>query len=134
SDALLLAEEFWEHRHKMQARLTGLDDSVRQARSTHGTVILMDAADATSSGASGDSNAILAELIRGGYRGSALVPIVDAAAVGDAVRAGIGGTVRANVGGSLDAKRFRPHEIEATVRMLSDGRFRSESFGQTWFA
>jgi microcystin degradation protein MlrC len=96
--------------------------------------VLMDAADATSSGASGDSNAILGALLRGGYRGSALVPVVDAAAVGDAVKAGVGATVRTRVGGSLDTKRFRPQDIQATVRMLSEGRFRSESFGQTWFA
>jgi microcystin degradation protein MlrC len=133
-EALRLAEEFWEQRRKMQARLTGLEESVRLAKSTQGTVVLMDAADATSSGASGDSNAILVELIRGGYRGSALVPIVDAATVQDAVRAGIGGTVQTKIGGSLDTKRFRPQSIRAAVRMLSDGRFRSESFGQTWFA
>lgn len=133
-EALRLAEGFWEHRHKMQARLTSLEESVRLAHATQGTVILMDAADATSSGASGDSNAILVELMRSGYRGSALVPIVDAAAVADAVRAGIGATVRTRVGGALDSKRFRPQEIQATVRMLSDGRFRSESFGQTWVA
>src|SRR5262249_37655878 len=63
--ALRLAGEFWEHRHKMQARLTGLEESVQLVRSTRGTVVMMDAADATSSGASGDSNAILVELIRG---------------------------------------------------------------------
>ena len=133
-EAVRLAEEFWEHRQKMQAHLTGLEESVRLAKSTRGTVVMMDAADATSSGASGDSNAILAELIRGDYRGSALVPIVDEAAVREAVHAGIGGTIETTVGGSLDTKRFRPHPIRATVRMLSDGRFRSESFGQTWFA
>jgi microcystin degradation protein MlrC len=133
-EALRLAGAFWEQRRQMQARLTSLQESVQLAKSTHGTVILMDAADATSSGASGDSNAILVELIRGDYRGSALVPLVDAAAVQEAVRAGIGGTVQTTVGGSLDAKRFRPQGIRATVRLLSDGRFRSESFGQTWFA
>jgi microcystin degradation protein MlrC len=133
-EALRLAGEFWEQRHRMQARLTALEESVRLARETRGTVVMMDAADATSSGASGDSNAILAELIRGGYRGSALVPVVDAAAVCDAVTAGVGATIQITVGGSLDAKRFRPLPIQATVRMLSDGRFRSESFGQTWFA
>ena len=133
-EALRLAGEFWDRRHKMQARLTALEEGVRLAGDTRGTVVMMDAADATSSGASGDSNAILAELIRAGYRGSALAPVVDAAAVGDAVRAGVGATVRTRVGGSLDAKRFRPLQIRATVRMLSDGRFRSESFGQAWFA
>ena len=133
-DALRLAKDFWEQRCKMQARLTSLEESVYLAKSTHGAVVMMDAADATSSGASGDSNAIFVELIRGDYRGSALVPIVDAAAVRDAVRAGIGASVQTKVGGSLDTKRFRPQGIQATVRMLSDGRFRSESFGQTWFA
>jgi microcystin degradation protein MlrC len=133
-EALRLAGEFWEERHRMQARLTALEESVRLARGTRGTVVMMDAADATSSGASGDSNAILVELIRGEYRGSALAPVVDAAAVGDAVKAGVGATIQTRVGGSLDAKRFRPLQIQATVRMLSDGRFRSESFGQAWFA
>ena len=134
SEALRLAAAFWEQRHKMQARLTGLVESVRVATTAAGTVILMDPADATSSGASGDSNAILCELLRAGYRGRALVPIVDAAAVQDAVRAGIGACIRTTVGGSLDAKRFHPLEIEAVVWMISDGRFGSESFGQTWLA
>src|SRR5262245_5338755 len=102
-EALRLAGEFWERRHRMQARLTALGESVRLAGDTRGTVVMMDAADATSSGASGDSNAILGELIRAGYRGSALVPVVDAAAVGDAVKAGVGATIRTRVGGSLDA-------------------------------
>lgn len=133
-EALRLASEFWEQRHRMQAKLTSLEESVRIAKATKGTVILMDPADATSSGASGDSNAILRELLRAGYRGRALVPIVDAGAAVAAVQAGIGATVRIHVGGALDVKRFQPLAIEGVVRMISDGRFRSESFGQTWFA
>src|SRR5262249_52113988 len=121
-EALRLAGEFWDQRRKMQARLTALEESVRLAGDTRGTVVMMDAADATSSGASGDSNALLVELIRVGYRGSALVPVVDAAAVGDAVKAGVGATIRTGVGGSLDAKRFRPLPIRAPARLLSDGR------------
>src|SRR5204862_323494 len=120
--------------HRMQARLTSLAESVRIAKATQGTTILMDPADATSSGASGDSNAILRELVRAEYRGRALLPIVDAGAVQAAVQAGIGTTVRVNIGGALDAKRFQPLAVEGMVRMISDGRFRSESFGQTWFA
>jgi microcystin degradation protein MlrC len=112
-----------------------LEESVRLAKATtEGTVIMMDAADATSSGASGDSNAILVELLRAGYRGKALVPVVDEAAVNVAVRAGIGATIETMVGGTLDAKRFKPLGIKATVRMLSDGHFRSESFGVGWYS
>ncbi len=133
-EALRLATEFWEHRQRMQARLTGLAESVRIAKETKGTVILMDPADATSSGASGDSNAILRALLEAGYTGRALIPIVDASAVTVALRAGIGGKVATNVGGTIDPKRHFPLPIEGKVRMLSDGILRSESFGQTWFA
>ena len=38
------------------------------------------------------------------------------------------------MGGALDPKRFTPLPIAATVRLLSDGRFRSESFGEEWRA
>jgi microcystin degradation protein MlrC len=133
-EALRLANEFWPQRARMQARLTSLEESVRQAGETQGTVVLMDAADATSSGASGDSNAILRRLLETGYGGKALIPIVDPGAVEAAGAAGIGGTVRTTVGGALDTRRFQPLAISAQVRMLSDGRFRSESFGQEWFA
>lgn len=132
--ALRLATDFWEQRHRMQAKLTSLEESVRIAKETKGTVILMDAADATSSGASGDSNAILRELVQAGYRGKALVPVVDAPAVQVAAGAGIGARIRVKLGGTLDPRRFQPIEVEATVRMLSDGRFRSESFGQAWYS
>jgi microcystin degradation protein MlrC len=133
-EALALAEGFWQQRERMQARLTPLEESVRLAADVRGTVVLMDAADATSSGASGDSNAILRQLLAAGYRGRALVPIVDPAAAEVAFAAGVGSTLSVRVGGALDPKRFRPLELSARVRMLSDGRFRSESFGQEWYS
>ena len=128
-----LARLFWASHEKMQVPLTSLEESVRQASEVEsGTVVLMDAADATSSGASGDSNAVLQELIRQGYAGSTLSPIVDPQAVRRAFEAGVGGTVRTAVGGALDPARFQPLELEARVRLLSDGSFRSESFGWHW--
>lgn len=128
-----LAGLFYESHEKMQVPLTSLEESVRQAAEVQsGTVVLMDAADATSSGASGDSNAVLRELIRQGYEGSTLSPIVDPRAVRRAFEAGVGATVRTTVGGTLDPDRFQPLELEARVRLLSDGRFRSESFGWHW--
>lgn len=133
-EAVRLAERFWERREKLQARLTPLDEAVRQAIAmTSGTVALVDAADATSSGAPGDSNAILRELLAAGYAGRALIPLVDPAAVAEAFAAGVEGTVRVPVGGAFD-RRYRPVEVTARVGMLSDGRFRSESFGQKWYA
>ncbi len=94
--------------------------------------MLVDAADATSSGASGDSNAILRALLEASYRRTALIPVVDAPAVAEAFRSGVGKTIRVPIGGSLDRGRFTPVEMECRVRMLSDGRFRSESHGVIW--
>lgn len=131
--ALELALLFWKHHQKMTVPLTSLEDAVREAATVEsGTVIMMDAADATSSGASGDSNAILREAIRQGYQGRLLTPIVDPGAVETAFESGVGSVIRTTVGGALDSKRFQPLQIEARVRSLSDGQFRSESFGWHW--
>ena len=131
--ALAIANCFWRHHQKMQVPLTSLKDAVRLAATIDsGTVVMMDAADATSSGASGDSNAILREAIRQGYRGRILTPIVDPAAVEQAFAAGVGATIRTSVGGALDPDRYEPLEVEARVRSLADGKLRSESFGWHW--
>ncbi|HYG78205.1 MAG TPA: M81 family metallopeptidase [Planctomycetota bacterium] len=134
-EALRIAESFWANHKKMRVPLVSLDEAVRIAASnTSGTVALVDAADATSSGASGDSNAILRKLIETGYRGRALIPIVDERAVQVALKAGVGATISTAIGGTLDKRRFQPLEISASVRLLADGRFRSESFGEEWLA
>lgn len=134
-EAIRMAENFWSHHAGMQVPLISLEEmATRLPSSSAGTVALVDAADATSSGASGDSNAVLRTLIETGYTGRTLLPIVDARAVQLAFAAGIGATVETTIGGTLDPARFPPLPIRATVRLLSDGRFQSESFGEKWFA
>jgi microcystin degradation protein MlrC len=134
--ATRMAEQFWSDHETMQVPLVRLTDLAQHlpAESGRGTVALVDAADATSSGASGDSNAILKQLLEIGYSGRTLLPIVDAAAVDQAFKAGIGGEIKTNLGGTLDPSRFQPIEIEAKVRLLADGIFHSESFGERWDA
>ena len=129
-----LASQFWSNRAAMQAPLVSLDEAVRQATGVDGTVILVDAADATSSGASGDSNAILRALVEHDFAGSSLHPIVDAPAVEAAMAAGIGSVIDITIGGTIDPARFTPLPVRATVRMLSDGRHMSESHGVEWYA
>lgn len=133
-EALKLADAFWRVRERLQAPLTSLDEAARLAVDTPGTVVLTDAADATSSGAPGDSNAVLRALAARGYAKRALAPIVDPPAVRAAFAAGVGATVATQVGGALDPARHQPLPIAARVRMLSDGRFGSESHGDTWNA
>ena len=134
--AVELAELFHAHHQKMQVPLTSVDEAARRACEIQmqggGTVALTDAADATSSGASGDSNVVVRALLDVNYAGRVLAPIVDPGAAEKAFAAGVDAVIRTPIGGSLDASRFAPLETEARVRLLSDGRFRSETFGEPW--
>jgi microcystin degradation protein MlrC len=136
SEALRIADRFWANREKMRVPLVSLDEmaGILCSHRGGGTIAIVDAADATSSGASGDSNAVLRALMAAGYTGRTLLPIVDEPAVKEAFSAGVGATITVPVGGTLDPRRFTPLEITATVRLLADGRFRSESFGEEWLA
>ncbi len=131
-EALKLATDFWQMREELQAPLTSIDEAIQLATQTTGPVIFADAADATSSGASGDSNAILCALLKAGYKGRVLLPIVDPAAVAKAFAAGIGATIQTPIGGALDPGRFTPLMIAAKVRLLADGQFINESHGSIW--
>jgi len=132
-EAVRIAESFWTHHERMQVPLASLEELARIAAAhSIGTLGIVDAADATSSGASGDSNAVLRTLMQSGFKGRTLIPIVDRPAVQRAFAAGIGAEIQTSIGGTLDRRRFEPLPITARVRLLSDGRFRSESFGEEW--
>jgi microcystin degradation protein MlrC len=126
-EAARLAQEFWPLRFRMQGKLIGLDRAIAQARSIDGPVIFTDAADATSSGASGDSNTIIAALQAAGYGKRVLAPIVDAPAAAAAHRAGVGAEIEVALGGSIDPRRFPPMTVKAQVKLLSDGAARLET-------
>lgn len=126
-EALRLAEEFWPLRHRMQGKLIALDRAIAQARTMKGPVAFTDAADATSSGATGDSNTILRGLIDAGYPKRVLAQIVDAPAAKAAHDAGIGAEIDVTLGGSIDLKRYMPMRVKARVALLSDGKSRLET-------
>ncbi len=132
AESARLASRLWEVRDRLQAPLVSLEQMAAQVMAASGPVLLSDAADATSSGASGDSNAIVRALLDAGYEGRILAPIVDAPAADAAFAAGVGATVRVPVGGAVDTGRFMPMPLDARVRLLSDGEFISESHGTVW--
>ncbi|MFM7322440.1 MAG: M81 family metallopeptidase [Armatimonadota bacterium] len=125
--ATALAAAFWSERARMRPKLVDLPRAVAMARASTGTTILVDAADATSSGASGDSNLILRHLMETNYPGKVLAPIVDPAAAAAAHAAGVGATLQTTIGGFHDPKRFPPLPLRAYVRALSDGQTRLET-------
>jgi microcystin degradation protein MlrC len=126
-EAIRLAGEFWPQRFRMQGKLIPLDRAIAQARTMKGPLIFTDAADATSSGATGDSNAIIAALRQAGYEGRVLAQIVDPAAAAAAHEAGVGATIKVNLGGYHDKRRYTPMAVEARVKLLSDGQARLET-------
>ncbi len=128
AEAQAMAADFWKDRAQMQAPLVSIEAAIAEAKTLEGTAIFADAADATSSGASGDSNAILAALIEAGYEGTVLVPLVDVPAVERAYEVGVGNSATFTLGGALD-RRFMPIQLECTVRMLASGPYYFESWG-----
>lgn len=126
-EAMRIAREFWPLRHRMQGKLISLDRAIARARWMDGPVVFTDAADATSSGATGDSNVIIRALRDAGYTKRVLAQIVDPEAARTAHAAGVGATVTVSLGGALDHARFRPMEVTAAVESLSRGRGRFET-------
>ena len=116
----------WDRRELFQARLTPLDRAIEQARASDGLVVFSDAADATSSGASGDSNAILKGLLASGIAKRSLLAIVDAPAVAAACAAGVSAELEVALGGTRDAARFSPIAVRVRVKSLHDGAFSYE--------
>ncbi|MBM3765606.1 MAG: M81 family metallopeptidase [Acidobacteria bacterium] len=131
--AVDIANQFWPMRREIQQPLLSLAETTRLAMNANGRIVLVDAADATSSGASGDSNAILRAFVEAGSTRTLLTPVVDKPAVDAAFRAGIGAEIDITVGGTLDPRRFTPLPLHAKVRVLSDGEMRSESHGEAWY-
>ncbi|MBA3520534.1 MAG: M81 family metallopeptidase [Rhizobiales bacterium] len=126
-EAARIAREFWSVRHRMQGKLISVERAVLQARSMAGPVAFTDAADAPSSGASGDSNAIIRVLRESGYSKRVLAQILDPAAAKAAHEAGVGAEIKVRLGGSVD-RRFTPMEITATVETLTRGVGRYETW------
>ncbi len=121
AEAIRLANEFWPLRYRMQGKLIALDRAIAQAKWMDGPVVFTDAADATSSGATGDSNVIIKALREAGTTKRVLAQIVDPEAAQVAHAAGVGATINVRLGGALDQQRFTPIEVTATVEALTRG-------------
>ena len=121
--ALEIARYMWRHREEFQAPLTSLSEAIALASETDGLTVFSDAADATASGAAGDSNAILKGLLLADWQKRALVPVVDAPAVAAAVDAGVGAQLAVPLGGTRDPGRFTSVIVDVVVESVHDGDF-----------
>ena len=121
-----IAEEFWNNRASMQSNLIDIDEAYKNSKITEGTIIYTDAADAPSSGATGDSNYIIKFLHQKKYNKKVLAPITDPALVQKAINFGIDNEFIGQLGGYFD-NRFKPYEMKFKVKFISDGDHIEES-------
>lgn len=119
-----LAAACWEVRRSLTGSYLSASECVERAIA-HGAgpVIVADGADATNSGAPGDSTHLLAELVKRPIPGGALAIMVDPGAVAAARAAGIGGAFRRAVGGKRDRVFSKPLPIEGTIERLGPARY-----------
>jgi microcystin degradation protein MlrC len=119
-----MAAEVWRRRRDYLPELVPAADAVRRAHEVaEGLVVLSDSADATTSGAPGDSNHVLRELLRYSWPRPVLVPLVDPELVAEARRLGPGAVLKPLLGGKRDRRFSRPTEVEVQVERLFEARF-----------
>lgn len=117
-----LANKAWELRERFWAsnRLSP-EESIRQARSSSGLVILSDMGDCVNGGAPGDSTCILHEMLRQKIDCPVFIFIIDKEVVEAASKAGVGKEISVWLGGKMDNIFSKPAHISATVKAISDG-------------
>src|SRR6185369_13581942 len=116
------AAEVWRRRRDYLPELTPVADAARQAHALcgEGLVVLSDSADATTSGAPGDSTHVLAELLKYDWPRPVLVTLVAPEAVALARQHGPGAALTLSLGGRRDARFSKPLTLAVEVSLLFD--------------
>lgn len=119
-----LAMEVWQHRQDYLPELVPVAEGVRRAhQNADGLVVLSDSADSTTSGAPGDSNWVLRELLKYDWPRPALVTLVAPEVVCEAQRRGIAAELTTPLGGVRDHRFSQPITVQTFVTRLFDARF-----------
>lgn len=119
-----LSRFVWEHRRDYLPTLISIEDGVRAAfEERDGLVVLSDSADSTTSGAPGDSNHVLGEMMKYTWLRPALVTLVDPDLVAQAMQLGVGASFAAVLGGKRDYRNSTPLPAQVRVVKLFDARF-----------
>jgi microcystin degradation protein MlrC len=118
-----LTRKVWDLRQELMVQESiPVAQAVTRAESARrGIVVLSDTGDSVAGGAAGDSNAILAELLRQQVEGTTLVPIVDEAVALHAADAGVGATIDVELGRSSDTRWGDPIRVSAEVLVVTNG-------------
>ena len=129
-EALCLAQQFWQSRDRFVDTLLTPETIIAQARSTNQyPYIISDSADSPSSGAPGDSTVFLKALLESNFQECVLLNILDPAAVKKAIQVGVGNRATFTIGATMSSQFYRPVTCQATVKTISDGKFKNKGPG-----
>jgi len=102
-----------------------VEDAIARADAAErGIVVLSDTGDSVAGGSAGDSNIILAEMLRQNVKGTALVPLVDEPAALAAAEAGVGASLDLALGRASDPSWGEPIDVTVEVVAVTDGMMR----------
>src|SRR5262245_10343959 len=120
-----LADHVWDRRRDYLPELVDAADAVARAHAacSEGLVVLSDSADATTSGAPGDSTYLLHELLQYVWPRPALVTLVDPDLVARLENERAGATWAGKVGGKRDTRFGHVLDVTMTFERRFDGRF-----------
>ncbi len=125
TEAERLARRFWGDRRLYEVETVSVAEAVERGRAIDGgPVLLLDTADTTGGGASGDGIGLVRGLLEAEVEEPCLAQVVDPAAAAVCHDAGTGSEVTLSVGHWRDPRWGRPLRLSGTVRRLLDGRFR----------
>ena len=121
-DVNRLGLSLWQRRHAFHITLHAPANAVTHAQmSARGPILLVDSADSVSSGAPGDSTAILGALLEARDARPSLLTLVDPEGARTAAAAS-GVPLTLTIGGALDSARHRPVTVTGVARRVDVSR------------
>jgi len=122
--ARALAEMFWDRRREFQVETLSVAEAVRRGRRLEGgPVLLLDTADTTGGGSSGDGIGLVKGLLEADVAERSLAMVVDPEAAAACAQAGLGAELTIHLGHKLDPVWGRPIRVTGRVARVVDGKF-----------
>ncbi|BBH22102.1 microcystinase C [Paenibacillus baekrokdamisoli] len=122
-----LCDFAWAMRHEFDIKLYETAEVIAMALEDRSLspIVFSDSADSPGAGATGDSNYVLAELLKANVQKQlhCLLSVVDAPAVAEAIQMGVGSTVELKIGYTLNVNQGQPITVKGIVKKISDGIF-----------
>ena len=125
SYALKLAKRLYKTRNDFEMDLYTIDQVIDRALENRSgkPIALIDFADSTNAGSTGDSAAVLERLLERKVQPKTALIVNDPSAVELAYQVNVGNKAQFSIGGTKNPNMFKPVLVEGYVKSLHDGQF-----------